>query len=265
MNPADVYEHYFVPAMFLPWASILLGRTALQPGERVLDIACGTGIVARQAAPQVGAQGQVAAIDMNPAMLAVARALQAPSGAMINWQEGNAMTLPFPDGTFDVTLCQHGLQFFPDPVGAVREMRRVLAPGGRALVIVLQALAQHPVFEALMGSVARNLALPISAVMTPFALHDADELKAMFTAAEFTKVDIIPESTVVRCPEPDRLVALAVMSSAAAGPAFVQLTAPERAELLQTEREETEPTIRKYQDANVVTFPMFAHLAVATR
>jgi len=108
----------------------------------VLDVACGTGIVARQAAPLVGADGQVVALDMNPAMLAVARALPAPSGATIHWREGDAMDLPFEDGAFDVVLCQHGLQFVPDRARAVREMRRVLAPGGRALVIVLEAVVK---------------------------------------------------------------------------------------------------------------------------
>ena len=263
-NPAETYEQYFVPAMFLPWATILLRHAALQSGERVLDVACGTGIVARQAAPLVGADGQVVAVDMNPAMLGVARALPAPSGATITWQEGNAMALPFPDGAFDVVLCQHGLQFVPDRAGAVREMRRVLAPGGRALVIVLQALARHPVFEALMESVARRLSLPVSAVMTPFALHDADELRTLFTGAGFKKVDILPESTTVRFPEPERFVPLAVISSAAAVPAFAQLEAPARAALLETVRGEVEPTIRRYRDADVVTFPMYAHIAVAT-
>ena len=263
-NPAETYEHYFVPAMFLPWATILLRHAAPQSRERVLDVACGTGIVARQTAPLVGADGQVVALDMNPAMLAVARALPAPSGATITWQEGNAMALPFPDGAFDVVLCQHGLQFVPDRAGAVREMRRVLAPGGRALVIVLQALARHPVFEALMESVARHLSLPVSAVMTPFALCDAQEFRALFTVAGFKKVDILPESTTVRFPEPERFVPLAVISSAAAVPAFVQLEAPARAALLETVRGEIEPTIRRYRDADAVTFPMFAHIAVAT-
>ena len=263
-NPAETYEQYFVPAMFLPWATILLRHAALQSGERVLDVACGTGIVARQAAPLAGPGGQVVAVDMNPAMLGVARTLPAPSGATVTWREGNAMALPFPDGAFDVVLCQHGLQFVPDRAGAVREMRRVLAPGGRALVIVLQALPRHPVFEALMESVARNLSLPVSAVMTPFALCDADELRTLFTGAGFKKVDILPESTTVRFPEPERFVPLAVISSAAAVPAFAQLEAPARAALLETVRGEVEPTIRRYRDADVVTFPMYAHIAVAT-
>jgi len=113
--------------------------------------------------------------------------------------------------------------------------------------------------------VARNLSLPLSAVMTPFVLHNADELGALFTAAGFKKVNIVPESTTVRFPESERFVPLAVISSAAAVPAFAQLEAPVRAALLETVRREVEPSIRKHRDAEVITFPMFAHIAVATR
>ena len=263
-HPAEMYEHYFVPAMFLPWAKILLRHAAPQPKECVLDVACGTGIVARVVAPFVGAEGQVVALDMNPAMLAVARALPTPSGAAIAWREGNAMDLPFEDGAFDLVLCQHGLPFFPDRAGAVREMRRVLAPGGRALAIVLQALERHPVFEALMVSVARHLTLPVSAVMTPFSLSDAGELRALFTSAGFKAVEILLETITVRFPDPARFVTLAAMSSAAAVPAFGQLEAPERASLLDSVRKDLESTIQPYRDGDVISFPMFAHVAVAT-
>ncbi|MDP2658035.1 MAG: hypothetical protein Q8O78_06455, partial [Candidatus Deferrimicrobium sp.] len=140
-----------------------------------------------------------------------------------------------------------------------------LAPGGRALVIVLQALARHPVFEALMESVARHLSLPVSAVMTPFALCDADELRTLFTAAGFEKVDILPVSTTVRFPEPERFIPLAVTSSAAAVPAFTQLESPARAALLEEVRGEIEPFINRYRTPDVVSFPMFAHIAMAAR
>lgn len=256
-SPAETYEQYFVPAMFLPWSTVLLRHAAPQSGERVLDVACGTGIVAHQAAPLVGAASQIVALDMNPAMLEVARAIQVPLGATIDWREGDAMALPFRDGAFDVVLCQHGLQFVPDRARAVREMHRVLAPGGRAVVIVLQALERHPVFEALMESVARHLSLSISSVMIPFALSDADELRNLFTAAGFKKVEILPE--------PNRFVPLAVTSSAAAVPAFAQLEQPERAALIETVREETASIIQRYRDAEVISFPMYAYVAVATR
>lgn len=263
-NPAEMYEQYYVPAMFLPWANILLRHAAPMPRERVLDVACGTGIVARQAAPLVGVDGQVVALDMNPAMLAVARALPASSGATINWEEGNAMALPFLDSAFDVVLCQHGLQFFPDRASAVCEMHRVLTPGGRAVVIVLQALALHPVFEALMVSVARHLSLPVSDFMTPFALCDADDLRTLFNGAGFKMIDILPESVTVRFPEPERFVPLAVTSSAAAVPAFNQLETAARAAFIETVQGEVDPTIRKYHDAEAVAFPMFAHVVAGS-
>lgn len=265
MNPAETYENYYVPAMFRPWANILLRHAAPQPRERLLDVACGTGIVAREAAPLVGSDGQVVALDMNPAMLAVARTLSAPSGAEIQWQEGNAMALPFSDCSFDLVVCQHGLQFFPDRVAALREMHRVLAPGGRALAIVLQTLAQHPVFEALMKSVASHLSLPISAVMTPFVLSDAEELRTLFMSAGFKSVAIVPETTTVRFIEPERFVPLAVTSSAAAVPAFTQLDVPERTSLLEAVRVDVDSTIQKYREADVIAFPMFAYVVIATK
>jgi ubiquinone/menaquinone biosynthesis C-methylase UbiE len=262
-NPAETYEQYFVPAMFLPWAAILLRHAAPQPRERILDVACGTGIVSRQAAAMVGVDGRVVALDLNPAMLAVARSLPAPQGAKIHWQDGNAMALPFPDSSFELVLCQHGLQFFPDRPAAVREMHRVLAPGGRALVIVLQSLERHPVFEALMKSVAGQLSLPLTEVMTPFALSSAQELRSLFTAAEFKHAEILLESTVVRFPEAESFVPHAVVSSAAALPAFSRLGEPERAALLENVRCEVEPILRRHREADMVSFPMHAHLAVA--
>ncbi len=113
-NPAQAYESYFVPALFVPWTAVLLEHAAPRPGERVLDVACGTGVVARNAAPLVGSEGKVAALDISPAMLDVARSLPAPAGARIDWHEGSALALPFPSEAFDLVLCQQGLQFFPD-------------------------------------------------------------------------------------------------------------------------------------------------------
>ena len=174
------------------------------------------------------------------------------------------MALPFPDSTFNVVLCQHGLQFVPGRTIAVREMRRVLAPAGRALVIVLQALELHPVFDALMQSVADHLSLPLSAVMTPFALSNAEELRSLFTAVGFMNVDILTERTTVRFPDAQHFVSLAAASSAAAVPAFAQLAEPERVALLENVRADVEPAIRNYCEADVVSFPMFANIAVAT-
>lgn len=115
-----------------------------------------------------------------------------------------------------------------------------------------------------MESVARHLSVPISAVTTPFALSDADALASLYTTAGFSKVDIVPESITARFPEPERFVPLTVISAAVAMPVFAQLQAPERAALVDAVRVEVEPIIRKYSDANTVTFPLFAHIVVAT-
>ena len=175
------------------------------------------------------------------------------------------MALPYADASFDLVVCQHGLQFFPDRVAALREMRRVLAPGGRVLVMVLQALDRHPVFEALMTSVAAQLSLPIAAVTTPFALADAAELCALFASAGFEAVAVVPESTRVSFTEPDRFVQLAVTSSAAAVPAFAQLEGPDRASLLEAVRIDVDATLQTYREASAISFPMFAHVVSATR
>jgi ubiquinone/menaquinone biosynthesis C-methylase UbiE len=147
---------------------VLLEYAAPQPGERVLDVACGTGSVARHAAPLVGADGKVIGLDLNPGMLAVARALPAPPGATIEWLEGNATSLALPDDAFELVLCQQGLQFFPDRGAALREMRRVLAEGGRVAISVWQALPRHPVYEALFEATAPHLGANIAAIDLSF-------------------------------------------------------------------------------------------------
>src|SRR5262249_5625385 len=126
----EVYERELVPAVFAPWAPMVVALAHPRPGERVIDVACGTGIVARIAAVQVGSGGAVTGIDLNPGMLNVARSLKTTgeAAAPIQWQEASADKLAFPNSSFDIAYCQLGLQFFADRPAALREMRRVLVP-----------------------------------------------------------------------------------------------------------------------------------------
>jgi ubiquinone/menaquinone biosynthesis C-methylase UbiE len=140
----EVYERHLVPAIFGPWAEDLLAFALPKPAERVLDLACGTGVVARLAAQRVGPSGSIVGIDLNPGMLAVARSVTAPHGAQIEWRESNVNALPFHDATFDVALCQQGLQFFPDRSAALREVRRVLVPRGRIALSVWRSRQYSP-------------------------------------------------------------------------------------------------------------------------
>jgi ubiquinone/menaquinone biosynthesis C-methylase UbiE len=128
----DVYERELVPAVFGPWAPVLIELAGLKPGYRVIDVACGSGIVARLAAARVGPSGAVSGVDLNSGMLNVARSLKtSDDAASVKWQAASADNLPFPDGSFDVAFCQLGLQFFADRPAALREMRRVLSTKGR--------------------------------------------------------------------------------------------------------------------------------------
>jgi ubiquinone/menaquinone biosynthesis C-methylase UbiE len=206
-NAAELYERYLVPAITGVWAADLVRRAALQPGECVLDVACGTGIVARLAAEQVGAQGAVVGLDLNTAMLAVARALPPPPGAPISWTEASVLAMPFPDATFDVVLCQLGLQFFPDRLQALQEMRRVLVPGGRVLLSVFGPLAHNPAPRALAEALERHLGRHASAIKR--AEHDLDDpakLDDLVAGAGFTEVTIETTTQQIRFPSPREYV-----------------------------------------------------------
>src|SRR5262249_33536426 len=141
-NAAELYQRYLVPAITARWAQDLVDRALLQGGEKVLDVACGTGVVARLAAAKV-APGHVTGLDLNAGMLAVARGVS-NEGAPIDWNEGSALDLPFRSGHFDVVLCQLGLQFFPDQPKALHEMRRVLREPGRVALSVYSPIERTP-------------------------------------------------------------------------------------------------------------------------
>ena len=130
-SAADVYEEFFVPALFLEPARLVARAGQIRPGQLVLDVACGTGVLARQIAQESGPDC-VIGIDRNEGMLSVARRL-APA---ISWQTGLAETLPFADSVFDRVVSQFGLMFFDDPTKALREMRRVVKTDGRMVVAV---------------------------------------------------------------------------------------------------------------------------------
>ena len=259
-----MYEHYFVPTIFGPWARVLLKHAAPQPGERVLDLACGTGVVARQVAPLVGSGGSVAALDLRPGMLAVARSRPAPAGAVIGWQEGQADALPFADGSFDLVLCQQGLQFFPDRLAALREVRRVLCPGGRVALSIWQALHRQGLFWALIEAEARHLAflgVTREQAAAPFSLGDAEEIAALLERAELQSIEIVPATQSVFLPEPDEFVANAEFAYGAVDPHFVANPLA-FADFVAAVNRDTEEDRKRYRRGDHLVFPMHAHIAV---
>ena len=191
------YQRYFVPAIGGPLAADLIEEAALRPGERALDVACGTGVVARLAAERVGPGGTLAALDVNPAMLSEARSIPS-SGAAIQWYETSAEAMPFPDDAFDVVLCQLGLQFVADKKAALSEMRRVLVPGGRVLVSVPPPSA---FFDVLSDALARHAGDQAAGfVRMVFSLGAAATIERLFQDAGFRDVAVRTYGKPLRLP-----------------------------------------------------------------
>jgi SAM-dependent methyltransferase len=179
-SAAEIYDEFFVPALFQDWADRVADAAHLQPGQRVLDVACGTGVLTRAAADRVGAGGSVTGLDVNAGMLAVA-AQKAPR---IDWRQGQAESLPFEDGTFNAVVSQFGLMFFDDRTAALREMWRVLRPGGRLAVAVWDSLENSPGYAAMAALLQRLFGNDAAnGIRVPFVLGDAVQLRALFRDA----------------------------------------------------------------------------------
>jgi ubiquinone/menaquinone biosynthesis C-methylase UbiE len=182
-SAADVYEEFFVPALFREPAQRVVRAADIRRGQSVLDVACGTGVLAREAARATGHDGNVTGLDRNEGMLAVARRL-APG---IDWHLGFAETLPFADHSFDRVFSQFTLMFFDDRAAALQEMRRVMKPGGSMHVAVWDSLDRAPGYAAMVNLLNRLFgAQAADALRAPFALGEPDTLRKTFTSAGMT-------------------------------------------------------------------------------
>jgi SAM-dependent methyltransferase len=203
IEAAEAYEKLFVPALFGEWAPRVVAAAGAGAGDRVLDVACGTGVAAREALARVGANGSVAALDLNAGMLDVAIRL----GGAIDYRQGTAESLPFADGAFDVVLCQFGLMFFRDRPAALREVRRVLTPGGRFAFAVWNQLETAPAF-ATLAAVLDEIAGPraANALHAPFALGERRELVELFATAGLSPVALTTQPGNARFPSARLLI-----------------------------------------------------------
>jgi ubiquinone/menaquinone biosynthesis C-methylase UbiE len=257
----EVYERELVPAVFGVWAPILVELAQPRPGERVVDVACGTGIVARIAATRVGPTGAVVGVDLNPGMLSVARSVvtDSRSGGPLQWQEANADKLPFPDGSFDVVYCQLGLQFFADRAVALREMHRVLGAEGRLALMVWRGIHESPGFAVLAEALERHVGQAAATIMrAPFGLSNADELAALVRAAGFQGVAIQQRSGTVRFPSVERFVLSYVAGSPLAGPVSQANDAARDALITDVKN-----ALGKCTSNTELAFPIAAHLLSA--
>ncbi len=259
-NVPEMYERNMVPAVFEPFAKGLLAFADLREGQHILDVACGTGIVSRLAWPKVAPSGSVVGLDINAGMLAVARNV-CGDGISVEWKEGDVASMPISDGTFDVALCQHGLQYFPDKPAALAEMRRVLRPSGRLVFSVWRPVRfniGHAVFadvlECHVGEEAADTR------RAPFKFSDRNEIRTLVAEAGFRDVSVRLDARVAQFPSAEAMVRIMMAGTPLA-------TAMEKADsaVLPTVISDVTDGLSEYIDDQGLSLPMQAWVVTAKR
>jgi len=185
------YDRYLGPVLFHEFADDLAQRVKVVPGMRVLELACGTGIVTRRLADRLRGHGSIVGTDLNEAMIAYGHGQMPPGSEHVEWQTADATKLPFPDQSFDAVVCQFGLMFFPDKAASIRESFRVLKPGGHYLFSVWDTLGKNPAARIAHETAGRFFpADPPLFYSVPYSLHDPAPVRKMLAEAGFGQIEV---------------------------------------------------------------------------
>jgi ubiquinone/menaquinone biosynthesis C-methylase UbiE len=256
-NAPQLYERETVHTLGRPLAELMFTHVALHAGDRLLDAACGTGIVTRVAAQRCGTLAHIVGVDLNASMLAVARAHTPTTGVPVAWRQGDICALPSPDGSFELVVCQQGLQFVPDPITALREMHRVLVPGGRLAFTVFSEVPAY--YVALADALARHVS-PDAATscLSRYTLRDATMLRNLVTAAGFGAIEMHVLEIGRRMPSS----AASVVEGMARAPYARDVAAVDEA-IRHAIGQEASAALHAYRDGDEVVIPHRSHLVQA--
>jgi SAM-dependent methyltransferase len=254
-DAAEVYESCFVPAIFGAWASPVADAAGIGTGDRVLDVGCGTGVLAREALRRVGQEGQVFGVDLNEGMLAVASRTE-PN---IEWRRGDAASLSFEDASFDVVVSQFALMYFPDRVASLREMWRTLAPGGRLAVASWAPIDHARGYQILVEIAARQCGGAAADVLAaPFVLGDPAELAKLYADSGISGAQVTLHEGSIRFPSVTEFIRIEVKGS----PLADMLGDDE----MQALAAESEDALAEFVvPSGEIVMPMDAHIVTATK
>ncbi|ASC70902.1 2-methyl-6-phytyl-1,4-hydroquinone methyltransferase [Halomicronema hongdechloris C2206] len=254
---AEAYEQLLAPALFTEWTPRLADAADIQEGQHVLDVACGTGVLARVVAERVGRNGSVSGVDVNPGMLAVANRI-APA---VEWREGDAESLLYANDSFDAVLSQFGLMLFAAPIIALQEMRRVLKPGGHLAVAVFGSLEDLPAYGAIANVYEHQVGKAVGdALRMPFSMGDPDTLASVFASAGITSAAIRMEEGMARFSSVRNMV----LADVKGWFPFAGIHLNE--DTIEAVVEEAETVLEAFQtDSGAVEFRVPVHIITATK
>jgi ubiquinone/menaquinone biosynthesis C-methylase UbiE len=259
-SPA-AYEEYLVPGIFKPWAETLVQLSSPSPESTILDVACGTGIVARRAASKAGNDALVTGLDINPQMLNKASEMAEKEGLEIEWKQGDAGELPFEDNHFDHLFCQQAVQFFPEPQQVLKEMQRVLKPGGTLALNILRSIHFNPAYKILADELENHTGATAGTMMrSPFPDWNQKTIRTMVAEAGFEDIQIHLEIISMRYPSPEEFLKREAASSPLAGE--IETMDPETRKKLA---DDLNRSLEAYIDDRGVVFPMETSMIIANK
>jgi ubiquinone/menaquinone biosynthesis C-methylase UbiE len=259
-SAAEAYEAFLVPGMMAPWTEVIVSNAQIREGVSVLDVACGTGIAARYAGRRSGPHGKVAGVDTDHGMLEVARAVSLQEGLAIEYEYASAGDLPFKSESFEAVLCLQGLQYFPNRLQAMRELRRVLRTGAPLVIVTWSEIENCKGHWAMVNALERRR-IDAAAARKPFSLSSASETQSLAEEAGFTQVSIRAEQRPASFQSATAFVEAMLQGAPSTRQALEKVPAADWPSFLA----EVATTLAQWQSGSRLEFPMESNVLVARR